>query len=69
VSATSSGTYAWSDGAGGQPDVVALLNANLVGSVTSSPSAVDVTVGRANFGRGAASTPSDPVYRFLRATP
>jgi len=69
VSATSSGTYAWSDGAGGQPDLVALLNANLVGSVTSSPSAVEVTVGRANFGRGAASTPSDPVYRFLRATP
>jgi hypothetical protein len=69
VSATSSGTYAWSDGAGGQPELVALLNGNLVGSVTSSPSAVEVTVGRANFGRGAASTPSDPVYRFLRATP
>jgi hypothetical protein len=69
VSATSSGTYAWSDGAGGQPELVALLNGHLVGSVTSSPSAVEVTVGRANFGRGAASTPSDPVYRFLRAAP
>ncbi len=68
VSATSSGTYAWSDGAVGQPGLVALLNAGLVGPVTVAPSAVEVTVGRANFGRGAASTPSDPVYRFLRAT-
>jgi len=68
VSATSSGTYAWSDGAVGQPGLVALLNAGLVGPLTVSPSAVEVTVGRANFGRGAASTPSDPVYRFLRAT-
>jgi len=68
VSATSSGTYAWSDGAGGQPQLVALLNAAMVGPVTVSPSAVEVTVGRANFGRGAALTPSDPVYRFFRAT-
>src|SRR5205807_1342950 len=67
VSATSSGTYAW--GEGGQVHVVALLNADLVGQVILSPSAVEVTVGRANLGRGAAATPSDPVYRFLRATP
>ena len=69
VSVTSSGTYAWSEGEGGQAHVVALLNADLVGQVTLSPSAVEVTVGRANLGRGAASTPSDPVYRFLHATP
>jgi hypothetical protein len=69
VSATSSGTYAWSDGEGGQAPVVALLNANLIGPVTLSPSAAELTVGRANLGRGAAATPSDPVYRFLRATP
>ena len=69
VSAASSGTYAWSDGAGGQAPVVALLNANLIGPVTLSPSAAELTVGRANLGRGAAATPSDPVYRFLRATP
>ena len=69
VSAPSSGTYAWSDGEGGQAPVVALLNANLIGPVTLSPSAVELTVGRANFGRGAAATPFDPVYRFLRATP
>ncbi len=68
VSATSSGTYAWSDGGAGQPGLVALLNAGMVGPVTVSPSAVEVTVGRANFGRGAASTPSDPVYRFVHAT-
>jgi len=68
VSETSSGTYAWSEGEG-QAHVVALLNADLVGQVTLSPSAVEVTVGRANLGRGAASTPSDPVYRFLHATP
>ena len=68
VSATSSGTYAWSDGEGRQPQLVALLNADMVGPVTVSPSAVEVTVGRANFGRGAALTPSDPVYRFFRAT-
>ena len=67
VSATSSGTYAW--GEEGQVHVVALLNADLVGQVILSPSAVEVTVGRANLGRGAAATPSDPVYRFLRATP
>ena len=69
VSAPSSGTYAWSDGAGGQPQLVALLNAGMVGPVTVSPSAVEVTVGRANLGRGAAATPTDPVYRFLRPTP
>jgi len=69
VSATSSGTYAWSVGAGGQPQLVALLNADLIGPVTVSPSAVEVTVGGAHLGRGAASTPSDPVYRFLHATP
>jgi len=69
VSATSSGTYAWSDGEGGQAPVVALLNASLIGPLTLSSSAVEVTVGGAHFGRGAASTPSDPVYRFLRASP
>ena len=69
VSETSSGTYAWSDGAGGQPQLVALLNADLLGPVTLSPGAVEMTVGGAHLGRGAASTPSDPVYRFLRASP
>src|SRR5207249_4516590 len=66
---TSSGTYAWSDGAGGQPQLVALLYADLLGPVTLSPGAVEMTVGGAHLGRGAASTPSDPVYRFLRASP
>ena len=68
VSEISSGTYAWSEGEG-QAHVVALLNADLVGQVTLSSSAVEVTVGGAHFGRGAASTPSDPVYRFRRASP
>ena len=67
VSATSSGTYAWSDGAGSQQGLVALLNADLVGPVILSPSAVEVTVGRSHLGRGPAATPSDPVYRFARA--
>src|SRR5213082_426897 len=50
VSETSSGTYAWSDGAGGQPQLVALLNADLLGPVTLSPGAVEMTVGGAHLG-------------------
>jgi hypothetical protein len=69
LSATSSGTYAWSDGAGDQSGVVALLNADLIGPVTRSQAAVEVMVGRSNVGRGPALTPADPEYRFLRSSP
>jgi hypothetical protein len=69
VSATSSGTYAWTDGASGESGLVALLNANLSGPVTVSAGAVELEVAQQHFGRGPALTPSDPEYRFVRATP
>jgi hypothetical protein len=69
VSATSSGTYAWSDDAGNHAGMVALLNANLIGPVTLSTGAVDAVVGRSNFGRGSALTPADPEYQFRRTAP
>jgi hypothetical protein len=69
LSVTSSGVYAWSDGDGAQPQLVALLNASLIGPLTRSAHAVEVRVRRAQIGPAAPVTPSDPEYRFFRSTP
>jgi len=66
VSDTSSGVYAWTDGEEGGPALVSLLNVGFVGSITQSRDGVSLTVGRSNFGRGPALTPSDPEYEFSR---
>jgi len=66
VADTSSGTYAWSDGEGGEAGLVSLLNANMIGSIAMSPQGVEVHVHRANVGRAPALTPSDPEYQFFR---
>lgn len=67
LAATSNGTYAWSDGGQGWPKLIALLNSNLIGPVTSSPTGMGVTVYNDYLGRGPALTPSDPEYQFFRA--
>ncbi len=66
VSDTSAGTYAWSDGEAGQPTLVSLLNAGMVGGFAISERGVELAVHRANFGRAPALTPSDPEYQFFR---
>lgn len=63
VTATSSGRYAWS---AGEPGIVSLLGAGLMGPVAMSTSGVDVKVQDQHFGMG--PEPSDPQYEFFHAT-
>jgi hypothetical protein len=69
MSDTSSGTYAWSNGEGGAPMLVSLLNSGMIGPITISERDIIVKVHGQHAGQGAALTPSDPEYEFSRITP